>query len=176
MRGRPEVMFVRGRAAERLAGIVLLSVALAVAPATGAGLSLEPATACSLLDDQGIRTRDGYREAGRGLFRCASTEQRWPPGNPTADTVRYAATGDRGRVRQLELEVSLHSRGDLRPVLQAFARLADTLASAALDRPLPLEAHRALRIGTPGTWEIDGTQVALERITGAEPALRFVIR
>lgn len=158
----------------RRAGVACLL--LAVASPASADLALDPTAACRLLDDHGIRTRDGYRDLGQRVFRCASIGHRVPRGSPAADEVHYAATGDRGRVRQLQLELALHSRGDLRAVLEAFAVLADAMVARSLDQPLPAEARRALGLGIPGAWYLGGADLSLERIGGAVPTLRFVIR
>jgi hypothetical protein len=149
---------------------------LAAACAANADLALDPTAACRLLDDHGIRARDGYRDLGQRVFRCASIGQRLPRGSPAPDEVHFAATGDRGRVRQLQLELALHSRGDLRAVLEAFAVLADAMVARSLDQPLPAEARRALHLGIPGAWRVGGADLSLERIGGAVPSLRFVIR
>ncbi len=167
----------RGRALigpSRRAGVACLL--LAVACAANADLALDPTAACRLLDDHGIRTRDGYHDLGQRVFRCASIGHRVPRGSPAADEVHYAAMGDRGRVRQLQLELALHSRGDLRAVLEAFAVLADAVAMHSLGVPLPAEARRALGLGIPGTWRVGGADLSLERIGGVVPTLRFVIR
>lgn len=151
-------------------------LALASASAAGAGLALDPATACGLLDDQGLRTREGYREHQGGLFQCASIPHRWPRGAATGDELRFVATGTRGQVRELRLDLWVRSRGDLRAVLAAFASLAQTLSERALGQPLPLEARQAIAAGVPGTWRVAGAEVALERIAGAVPGLRLVWR
>jgi hypothetical protein len=137
---------------------------------------MDPAAACALLDDQGLHTREGYRERERGLFECASIPHRWPRGATTDDEVRFTASGSRGRVGQLRLDLSLRSRGDVRPVLAAFALLADTLSVRAFARPLPAEARAAIAAGVAGTWRAAGAEVALERIAGAVPALRLTWR
>ena len=149
---------------------------LAVACAANADLALDPTVACRLLDDHGIRTRDGYRDLGQRVFRCASIGHRVPRGSPAADEVHYAATGDRGRVRRLQLELALHSRGDLRAVLEALAVLAEALTSRSLGQALPADARQAIARGLPGAWQVGGTDLSLERVGGAVPALRFVIR
>lgn len=174
-RDEPPAALATGRRGVRRRRAVAL-LALASAPAAGAGLALDPAAACGLLDDQGVRTREGYREQQRGLFQCASLPHRWPRGATTGDELRFAASGTRGQVGELRLDLSLRSRGDLRPVLAAFASLADTLSVRALGQPLPLEARQAIASGVPGTWGVAGTEVALERIAGSVPALRLIWR
>jgi hypothetical protein len=157
-------------------GLAVALLAIGIAPAAGAGLAMDPAAACALLGDQGLATRDGYRERQRGLFECASIPHRWPPGATTDDEVRFVASGARGRVSQLRLELSLRSRGDVRAVLAAFARLADTLSGRAFGQPLPTEARGAVAAGIVGTWRGAGGEVALERIAGSVPALRLIWR
>jgi hypothetical protein len=158
------------------AGLAVALLALGITPVAGAGLVLDPAAACALLEDQGLAARDGYRERQRGLFECASIPQRWPPGATAGDEVRFVASGGRGRVSELRLELSLRSRGDVRTVLAAFARLADTLNGRAFGQPLPAEARGAVAAGIAGTWRGAGTEVALERIAGSVPALRLIWR
>lgn len=157
-------------------GLAVVLLALGVTAVAGTGLAMDPSAACALLEDQGLAARDGYRERERGWFECASIPQRWPRGATTGDEVRFAASGGRGRVSQLHLELSLRSRGDVRTVLAAFARLADTLSGRAFGQPLPAEARGAVAAGIAGTWRGAGTEVALERITGPVPALRLIWR
>jgi hypothetical protein len=157
-------------------GLAVVLLALGIAPVAAAGLAMDPAAACALLEDQGLATRDGYRERGRGLFECASIPHRWPPGATTDDEVRFAASGARGRVGELRLELSLRSRGDVRAVRAAFARLADTLSVRAFGQPLPAEARGAITAGIAGTWRGVWGEVALERIAGSVPALRLIWR
>ena len=153
-----------------------LGLLLAVAPPIRAQLALDPTAACRLLDDHGLRTRDGYRDVGQGVFRCASIGHRLPRGSPAADEAQYAATGERGRARQLQLDLALHTRGDLRAVLEAFAVLADAMATRSLGQPLPVDVRRAIALRASGTWHVGGADLLLERVDGAVPALRFVIR
>lgn len=157
---------------------VLFAPALLLLMSSGAaaGLAIDPGTACRLLDDEGLRTREGYRETQRGLFQCASIPHRLPRGTTGRDEVRFVATGDRGRARQLQLELALQSRGDLRPVLDAFAALAAALVARGLQQPLPAEVRQAVAAGRPGTWPIGGAAVALEQIAGSVPVLRLVVR
>jgi hypothetical protein len=154
----------------------ILWLLLAGASAAGADLALDPTAACRLLDDHGLRTRDGYRDVGQGVFRCASIGHRLPRTSPAPDEAHYAATGDRGRARQLQLDLALHSRGDVRAVLDAFTVLAEALTSRSLGQALPADARQAIARGLPGTWRVGGADLSLERIGGAVPALRFVIR
>lgn len=154
----------------------ILWLLLAGASPAGADLALDPTAACRLLDDHGLRTRDGYRDVGQGVFRCASIGHRLPRASPAPDEAHYAATGDRGRARQLQLDLALHSRGDVRAVLDAFTVLAEALTSRSLGQALPADARQAIARGLPGTWRVGGADLLLERIGGAVPALRFVIR
>jgi hypothetical protein len=154
----------------------LCLLALAGASVAGAGLAIDPTLACGLLGDQGLRVRDGYRDAGRGAHRCTTIDQPFPRGASGGNRVRFSAAGTRARVDQLQLELALGSTGDGRPVLEAFAALSDLLSARSLGRPLPAEARRAVATGIPGTWRSADAEVALERITGAMPSLRFVIR
>jgi hypothetical protein len=149
---------------------------LASAFPASAGLALEPTAACRLLDREGLRAREGYRDSGQGTFRCASVGYPFPRGAVGGDEIRFSATGRRGQVGQLQLELALRSRGDLRPVLDAFASLADALSVRSLGQPLPAEARRAMALGVAGAWRVGRAEVALEKITGAVPSLRFVIR
>lgn len=153
-----------------------LCLALTAGPASASGVGIDPAVACGLLDDHGLRVRDGYRDLGRGVFECASIPQRLPRGTTGLDEVRFVATGRRARVGRLQLELSLRSRGDPRPALQAFAALADAMSARGLGQPLPSEARRAITTGIPGAWRVGDAEVALEKIGGAVPALRLFIR
>jgi hypothetical protein len=155
---------------------VVVCLLLAGASPAGADFALAPTAACRLLDDQGLRTRDGYRDLGQGVFRCASIGHRLPRGSAAPDEAHYAATGDRGRARQLQLDLAMHSRGDVRGVLDAFAGLADAMTSRSLGEPLPADARQAIALGVAGTWRVGGADLSLERVGGAVPALRFVIR
>jgi hypothetical protein len=158
---------------QHAAGLLLL---LACVSPASAGLAIDPAVACRLLDSQGLRTRDGYRDSGHGLFQCQSAQHRLPRGSIAGEEVRYVATGDPGRVRTLQLDLSLRSRGELRPVLESFGVLAEALTAGSLGLPLPRDAAASIAQGVPGSWKVGGADLALERIVGALPALRFVIR
>ena len=151
-------------------------LALASAFPASAGLAMGPKVACGLLDREGLRTREGYRDSGQGTFRCASVGHPFPRGAVGGDEIRFSATGSRGEVGQLQLELALRSRGDLRAVLDAFASLVDALSVRSVGQPLPADARRAMALGVPGAWHIGRAEVALEKITGAVPSLRFVIR
>ena len=157
-----------------LAALWLL--ALASASPASTGLAIDPTLACSLLDDQGLRVREGYRDAGHRVSQCATVDHPVPRGATGGDAIRFSATGTRGQVRRLQLELALRSRGDVRPALEAFASLADLLSARSLGHPLPTDARRAIATGLPGTWRTAGSELALERIAGAVPSLRFVIR
>jgi hypothetical protein len=110
------------------------------------------------------------------VFSCASIAHRLPRGSPSPDEARYTAIGDRGRARELQLDLALHSRGDLRAVLDAFVVLVEAVTSRALGKPLPAGARQAIALGVPGSWRVGGAELSLERIGGAVPALRFVVR
>lgn len=166
----------KGPLLESIRRAVAVGLVFAAAGTVRADLALDPATACRLLDDHGIRTRDGYRDLGQGSFRCASIGHRLPRGSLAADEVHYAATGSRGRAQQLQLDLALHSRGELRAVLDAFAGLAEAMVARGLGEPLPPDARRAIGLGIAGGWRVGSAELSLERITGAVPMLRLVIR
>ena len=151
-------------------------LALIVAGPAAAGLAIDPALACGLLGDRGLPTRGGYQDGGQGVFRCASIGQRLPRASRSPDEVRFAATGDRGRVRQLQLELVRGSRGDQRSALDAFVELAQTLVVRSLGQPLPDDARRAIVMGIAGAWRVGRSEIGLEKIVGALPMLRLVIR
>lgn len=158
-----------------LAGLVAIAwfgAGLGAAP----GPVSDPRTACGLLTDQRLPVRDGYREQQDGSFRCESAPRPLVTGRSVPHEIRYRAVGSRGRVGQLQLALALPSPGDVQPAYGELARLAGLLTMRALDQPLPAEAAQAISIGIPGTWPVSGAEIALERIAGAEPALRFVIR
>jgi hypothetical protein len=124
-----------------------------------------------------LPAHDGYRERRDGSYGCRSAPQRLAVGSPLPHELRYQAVGDRGRVEQLQLELALRSPGEAQTAYRELARLANLLTSRSLGRGLPEEVARAIGAGTPGTWlPVAGVEIALERIVGAVPALRFVIR
>ena len=135
-----------------------------------------PTSACRLLADQRLPAHDGYREQRDGAYGCRSAPQRLAAGRPLPHEIRYQVVGDRGRVAQLQLELTLRSPGEVQTAYRELARLADLLTIRSLGRALPEEAVRAIGAGTPGTWLVARAEIALERIVGAAPALRFVIR
>lgn len=158
-----------------LAGLVAIAC-LGAAQGAAPGPVSDPTIACGLLADQRLPARGGYRERRDGAYGCRSAPQRLAVGRPLPHEVLYQAVGDRGRVAQLQLELALRSPGEVRPAYRELARLAGLLTVRALDQPLPAEAAQAIGIGVPGTWGVAGAEIALERIAGAEPALRVVIR
>lgn len=161
--------------AANLAGLVAM-LWLGATPAAAPGLVPAPTTACELLADQRLPARDGYRERRDGSHGCRSAPRRLAIGRPLPHEIGYQAIGNRGRVEQLHLELALRSAGEAQPAYRELARLAGLLTTRALGRALPEDAAQAIAMGVPGTWLVAGVEIALERITGAEPVLRFVIR
>lgn len=168
---------MNGQARTTRAAVTALAAMLWVGAvkATAPGPVSQPATACGLLADQRLDTR-GYAEARANLFQCASPARPLPDGRPVPHAIRYHAAGDRFRVEQLQLDLLLRSPGEVGPAYRELARLADLLVQRALGQPLPDGAVQAVLVGAAGTWAVAGSEVAVQRITGAEPALRFVIR
>lgn len=158
-----------------LAGLAAM-LGLGVTSAALPGSIADPATACGLLADQRLPARDGYRAQRDGDYQCHSAPQRLAIGRPQPHEIAYQAIGNRGRVEELQLELALRSPGEAQPAYRELARLAGLLTTRALGQTLPEDAARAIAMGVPGTWPAAGAKIALERITGAEPALRFVIR
>jgi hypothetical protein len=154
---------------------LLLAAALFAAPASAA-LTLDPVAACGLLADQRLPVRGGYRQLRDGSYACGSFRHKLRFGTPALHEVRYQGFGDHARVTRLQLELFLRSRGEVQPAFRELARLTGLLTERALNTPLPPEAEQAILAGTPGTWPLAGSELAVERITGAEPALRVVIR
>ena len=158
-----------------LAGLVAIAC-LGAAQGAAPGPVSDPTIACRLLADQRLPARDDYRERRDGAYGCLSGPQRLAVGRPLPHEIRYQAVGDRSRVAQLQLGLALRSPGEVQTAYRELARLADLLTTRALATALPEEAVRAIGAGTPSTWPVAGAEVALERIVGAAPALRFVIR
>jgi hypothetical protein len=155
-----------------LAGLAAM-LELGVTSAAVPGSIADPATACGLLADQRLPARGAQRD---GDYECHSAPQRLAIGRPLPHEIGYQAIGNHGRVAQLQLELVLRSPGEAQPAFRELARLAGLLTTRALGQTLPEDAARANAMGEPGTWPAAGAKIALERITGAEPALRFVIR
>ena len=168
-------MIRRACTAASLAGLAAMLGHGATPAAVPASIA-DPATACALLGDQQLAARDGYRAQRDGTYRCRSAPQRLAIGRPLPHEIRYRAIGNRGRVEQMQLELLLRSPSDAQPAYGELARLAGLLTRRALGQTLPEGASQAIDAGTAGSWPVDGAEIALERITGAEPALRFLIR
>jgi len=142
---------------------------------TGSGLRLEPAQACDLLADQGLRTR-GFR-ADTDEFSCRSQRRALSGGGQPRHTVRYRALGTQGSVDHLVLELQINSNNAVQRAHGQFVDRARVVFRRALDKALPAEVEAAILGAVAGSWPVNGNRVTLERITAGSPhyALRLSI-
>ena len=139
----------------------------AIAADGQSGLQLEPALACDLMADQGLRTR-GSPEQGEAIA-CRSQRRSLSGGGQPRHTIRYRATGSAGAVERVMLELQINSNSGLQRAHRQLADRAQLLFERALDKDLPKDIEAAILSAVQGAWRINGHDVRLDRITAGTP-------
>ena len=121
-----------------------------------------PRQLCALMNTEGFRT-PGWRESGRGLWRCQTPRKKLIQGEPPGlSSVRYRVEGREGRPQRLLLELRMEARRAPQAVLNRFARMVETLlAGLGLEGPAGLSS--AIRSATPNEWHLAGYHLALQK-------------
>jgi hypothetical protein len=121
-----------------------------------------PNLACLYLMLEGISTGP-YASQGDGFYCMGSLF--FGMHLPLRNEIHYMPEGTPNRIRRLQLGAETYNFSTVvdQETLTRGAELAQKLTRAALGDSLPSEAGRYFRSGTPGSWEIGGASVRIER-------------
>jgi len=172
---------IRNTAPGRRCGIGgILALGLACLPASGASapLSLDPEKACAALAGEGLGARGGYRGRPGETHRCDSRRRTLVAGNGAQHEIRFSALGSEASVDELQLELTIRSRGDVQRAHRRLAEYADQLTRNTLGFGLPSAVEEAILSALNGEWTEGDRDFALRRTTVANGlyALRLTIR
>ena len=148
-----------------------------VQDAWAGGFRADPAVACDLMAEQGLRTRGGYR-AGGDIHGCTSQRRNLISGGHLNNSIRFLAQGDAEKVTRLALELQVNSRTGVQRTHRHLVEYARSLMMNALGIGMSEEIEAAILSAITGSWEAGDSQVTLERIVLNAPAyeLRFRIQ
>jgi hypothetical protein len=153
--------------------LVLLWFGGVPATETGSVQRLNPAEACALLADQGLRTR-GFEEQAESLA-CRSQRRALSGGGQPRHTIRYRVQGSAGSVERLTLELQINSNSGVQRAHGQLSDYAAVLFDEALGKDLPPEIEAAVLSGVAGAWSINGSRVTLQRITVGTPRYELLL-
>lgn len=113
-------------------------------------------------------------------FSCVSKglDLSAPGPSGLANTMRFFADGDSGRVSLLKLYLNVNVAPQASGAQKRMAELGEELTRAALQASLPADAQKAISSGKPGKWTVAGAKVLLEKDvwpTGKGFSLKFTI-
>ena len=155
--------------------IFLLAAILVPATAWPQGLRLNPATACELLREDGLRTRGGYRANG-ATYQCRSQRRNLTSGGRLNNSIRFIARGDAQSVNQLTLELEVQSRTAVQRAHRSLAEHTAALFDRALHTEMPQQIESAILSAVAGNWSVAGASVSLQRISLAGPGYQLRLR